>query len=1007
MTRTLPLGLLIGTRSRVARTTLALLLLSLLAGSPTPSFAQIAHDTDGREFWVAFMENWGSREDFERSDMRMYAACDSATTVRVIYSATNDTLVVRLDIPNVPVEIDVDTWFGEDSELPGVFDDGSNAITRRSFHVVADHEITLYGINIRNKSSDAYLALPDDVLTGTYLVLAWQNGLLQGEVNGIFISDFERHSEFAVIATEDGTTVRITPSVLLMGQESLKSFTVVLDRGEVYFGQARLGLELDVTGSVVQANKPVAVIAGNQRTSVPTQVGNYRDHLVEQMPPIQAWGTTAVLTPHFTIDPRSPYQAEARILAAFDSTTVQIVDGVNGSTRTVLLSAGSFYRLSPLVATFVRADKPILAAQYEHSVGSNNFEGPTYGDPFMMIIPPPEQYDTAYAFQSVIHPEFIAHYINIIIPSGSEGSLRIDGRPLLNARFVPVVGTPYVYAQVEVSAGSHYIRAGDRFGLCVYGFGDATSYGYIGGSLFRELVVDFERPTMVIDDGCPLINGTTFERGLTDSGIDSLFTTDETHNMLVTIDDFIAGADSVAWSARLIDPYRDGVVALKSVDRAGRSTTIEKKIPGFTVETVGMLGGAPVETSVVSFNGTESCQEIELVNYGGFSQTIDQIGIMPDTVAGFRIDTDLPIVLLPGERKTITVCFTAVPESSTTLTLGVGNGCAVRTVSSIVVAAVIDTLAPEIGLARGSCGTGSEITIVEEDRPHLGVATITIDTIRNGRATILPTPLPAQQASIRLEPIDFREDLTVQATIRDRAGNEVVVRDTIGGFTLAVHEVAESEQLAIRLDAEWTGDALQLLKTRCDSLTLVNYGSRELLINRAFMFGNAEFSIPPSQLPFYLAPGSSIRFAVCLQGREAGDQIDTLWLEDGCGRWESVRLKTVVTTVEGSGLDACGQLIAVQSSGGAKRTFLSTVMPNPAPPGDVAVDLGLEADERIAVDIVDLSGRKRLHVLDEDVVPAGLYRLRFPLDGLDAGSYLCVLHRADGRTISTTFVVDR
>lgn len=46
---------------------------------------------------------------------------------------------------------------------------------------------------------------------------------------------------------------------------------------------------------------------------------------------------------------------------------------------------------------------------------------------------------------------------------------------------IPVPNTIFSYAQIKVSPGSHYITADEPLGLMVYGYGQAISYGYLGG----------------------------------------------------------------------------------------------------------------------------------------------------------------------------------------------------------------------------------------------------------------------------------------------------------------------------------------------------------------------------------------------------------------------------------------------------------------------------------------------------------------------------------------------
>ena len=494
--------LLPATRNRTAfLPRIVLLALGLMAFGLAPlagAHAQVL-DSKGKEFWVAFMANWGSALTNETSDLRLYLSCAVPTSVTITFTGSATTKTIPLPVANRAVEVNINQLFGDIVELSDVF--GSNEITPQSLHVTCPDEISLYGANIRTKSADAFMGLPLDVLTGRYIVLAYPNGYnKQSGAPG-----YDMPSEFAVVATEDGTniTIKPAPGLIINGRPSAP-FQVSMNRGDVFFGQADLTSqqEQDVSGTEINSNKPVSVFGGNKRTSIPTRVGNFRDHLCEQLPPLDAWGKGALLTPHFKVTPQSGDTAVARILAAFPGTDVTVTRAAGPTTYS--LGPGISIEVDLTEPMSVFATQPIMVAQYEHSVnlsGSNSLFG--IGDPFMMLIPPAEQFDTAYAFQSIIHPEFKDyHYINVVIPTQASGSFLLDGNPIGGVSFQPIPGSRYVYAQVKVTQGSHYIRADSAFGLYVYGFGNANSYGYPGGMLFRKLVSDFEAPEMLAHEGC-------------------------------------------------------------------------------------------------------------------------------------------------------------------------------------------------------------------------------------------------------------------------------------------------------------------------------------------------------------------------------------------------------------------------------------------------------------------------------------------------------------------------
>lgn len=965
-------------------TWLFLFIIALAAGSGVLR-AQVPHDTKGTRFWVTFMKNDGNSSV---SDLRLYLAGDVPTKAYIIYHLMHDTVIVPLPVPRTTVEVNINTLFGNGVEL-GVGEEFSN----KGIEILADDDITVYGININSRSADAFLGLPDDVLTGRYIVLAYQNGF------SIQTGQFDEPSEFAVVGTEDGTTVKITsPAGTRVNGRPNSTFTVGLDRGEVFFGQASTNQNGDVSGTEVSSNKPVAVFGGHSRTSIPDSVGNFRDHLVEQMPPLEAWGKEAVLTPFYTITPSSPFKAQARVLAAFDNTNWSI-DGV----AQVKLMRGKpvFVPLKPCVIT---ADQPILVAEYDHSVGvswDQQDQFPKLGDPLMMLIPPSEQFDTAYAFQCVLHPEFddTAHFCNVVIPTTSTSTVKVDGATG-TWPFFPVPGSRFSYAQIRVSPGAHTINAGAPFGLYVYGYGPANSYGYNGGMLFRTLVNDFQPPEVSAADFCDSLAGVATDSHITDTGVDSLFVTQDTRNAVVTIDPFKAPKDTVHFSARLIDPFNDGIAGVKAIDSGGRSITRVMGIPGFTLQVVGSKNGAVVSMdTLISFNQKQFCREISIQNYGGYPHVIDGISVLPDTIPGLTISTQLPLTIGPGETKTIEVCYDGVDDSVIERSIAIHAGCMDRTVASMPFVGVIDTNAPELVKPPTACLDDYVVTLIDQSKFGFGVATV--DEVVNG--DLLPSTTSTE---IHIHWRDRHRDLIYQIRVSDRAGNSFVERDTLPGFTVAAVDPV-GDTLSVSTGFAWLGDSLEVNATRCDSVILTNFGSHPITIANAVLAGNWSISIPPAQLPITIAPGEWKKLEVCLARPGGGALKDTLFLSDECGTIERVPLQVPTNSFDAYALDNCHSMLQVTFSGASKRTFLMTPAPNPTSGASASVDIGLTQPDLISMAMYDANGNHALDILSGAQLQQGITRVTFDVSSLKSGAYFCRMTTAHGEHLVEKVVISR
>lgn len=963
--------------------------LCLLLAGPVVMLAQQARPpapAENVEYWVTFMESFGGRGTGGVSlpELRIYVASRKPTTVSITYQRTNRTVSYNVPTADVPVEIDVSGVFGPGSELTGQ----EQGVSQKSFHIVAADPITLYGSTVRSASADAFLGLPLNVLTGRYIVLAYPSAYnTQNQI-------YDMPSEFAIVATEDSTTIRITPPVgVSLNGQSDQTFTITLNKGDVYFAQTLYNDLEDVSGTELLADKPIAVFGGNKRAGVPNKVGTSRDYLVEQIPPLDAWGNEAIVAPLYPIAPASSANARAvvRIMAAFDNTDWSM-NGVPQGTLSKAKPVQVNITNTPLV---IKGDQPILVALYEHSV-MTGIGGPgtgEAGDPFMVIAPPKEQFDTSYTFQSIVYQEFTDHFINVVMPTAAVNSLRLDKAAVPTA-FTDIPGTAYSYAQIRVSAGSHYISAAQPFGLYVYGYGNVNSYGYLGGMLFKKLVTDFFPPEIFTAFLCHQVRGLAYDSRISDSGIDTCYTTPETANANVTIQPYKKGDDSVWYTATLTDPYQDGTVGMKVIDSAGHKRTNTTPIPGFTLRAQKMTGNAPVmlDTAYV-FDGIRYCRDVVLENYGAYPQTVTRATWSGDT-SQVSVTTPLPVVILPGQQAVLQVCVKVKNDTMFVANLTIADSCSSRLVADMPVLSQVDTLPPAVSKPT-PCTDVFNLSF--NDAKGSGIAAISVDTIGNGTITFSPplSGLPAQLVNGAITWADRRQDLVYQITVTDRRGNTTVVRDTLGGFTLlAVNKTGDT--LGARTGRVLDVDTVALNTSRCIGVRVLNYGLRPLHIDNATLRSNLSYSIPPSQFPLVIRPGDSALVQVCILGRGNQVQTDTLLLTDDCGMTESVAMAAPTASLLGIGRDGCSTTLFVNVFAPSKRTFISVPKPNPVVTGMAVVDIGLRQPETVRIDLVDSYGRNAARLVDDRALPGGLHRMQMELHGLPAGAYMLRMHTSDG-----------
>ena len=403
-------------------------------------------DSSGREFWVAFEPNF---------------AADA--TVRSLFLSSAQQAQVTVEIPGMAWRQDCIVNPGAITTvvLPsGAYASSDDGISEVGIHVTADQEITIYGLNSQALSTDGFTALPVDVLGNSYMAIAYTP-----------LVDSSCGTQFAVVATADGTNVTITPSVDAGTRLAGIPYVVTLARGEVYQLQSRgEGADCDLSGSRITADRPVAVFSGNPITDVPVRQ-DAADHLVEQLVPISVWGA------HFvTVPLGGRLKGDTfRVLAAEDGTNVEVND-----TLVATLSRSQYYEWVGASAQEISTSKPVTVAQYANSA---IFEGPgeNNGDPFMAIIPPVESSLMDYTMCTPASG-FTSHYINVWAAAGT--TVLLDGSAIPDSAFTPIGSSGYVAASKSVSAGTHTVSGNAPVGVMLYGWAWFESYGWVGGQRF-------------------------------------------------------------------------------------------------------------------------------------------------------------------------------------------------------------------------------------------------------------------------------------------------------------------------------------------------------------------------------------------------------------------------------------------------------------------------------------------------------------------------------------------
>lgn len=325
-------------------------------------------------------------------------------------------------------------------------------------------------------SNDASLLLPKTAWTGTYRVAGPASVGTGANSLGSF---------FAITAGENGTTVTLK---LPAGQSILPgggvdgttgTVTVHLDAGDVAQIAAPPGDGHDLSGTLVQGDKPIQIVSGAPCSVIGDPTVASCDHLEETVFPAETLGKRYVVAP-----PTSPHGNVVghvvRFFGNVDGTTLTYVPSApQGCPST--LAAGQIVECTGAVGQAFE-----VIGDHEFAVGTYMLSGlyqnpantnPSLGDPSQSFAVAVEQYRAKYIF---LAPEdYDENWADVIVPDGAV--VTIDDAPL-TAPVAPV-GGGYGVARHRLARGQgvHTVSATKPVGLQIVGFGAYTSYHYPGG----------------------------------------------------------------------------------------------------------------------------------------------------------------------------------------------------------------------------------------------------------------------------------------------------------------------------------------------------------------------------------------------------------------------------------------------------------------------------------------------------------------------------------------------
>jgi hypothetical protein len=189
---------------------------------------------------------------------------------------------------------------------------------------------------------------------------------------------------------------------------------------------------------------------------------------------------------------------------------------------------------------------------------------------------------------------------------------------------------------------------------------------------------------------------------------------------------------------------------------------------------------------------------------------------------------------------------------------------------------------------NGGCVASSSTTITVFPRPNTDIVSLRQTRFCVGDSALLQAPAGfiryRWSDGVQMDIGAARELVT-----RSSGAYSVELTDANGcvwtSNTINLTALDFPKQLFVLSESmEFQMDTTGLNRLTCATITLQNTDAvRTVAMTAIPMARNIEFSVPPSQLPFILPPGSTRSLTVCFSPRDLGVRRDTLYVEDSCG----------------------------------------------------------------------------------------------------------------------------
>ena len=304
-----------------------------------------------------------------------------------------------------------------------------------------------------------------------------------------------RKSHFIVIATEDSTDVKITLKTTSPGNLTYRN-TIFKDGDVIHITLNQLHtfyaylFANDMSGSLIESNKPVTVLSGADCVDIPKDAGGGCNMIESQMTPVSQWGRL------YIVPPLHQARCHVRLFAYYNDSQISVSAEFDFETN-VTLNKGEFWETtiysSQAQPIIISSNKDVNVVLYGASAGESDGHK---SNPFMLVVPEVNQYSTSTApfptltyGESLKNERLFQNFATIVLKKTSIYQLHYNGISPQIIQNYSVLNDYSVVVIALKNVTTHTISTVNTstpipMAVLVYGMARFESYGFVAGFKF-------------------------------------------------------------------------------------------------------------------------------------------------------------------------------------------------------------------------------------------------------------------------------------------------------------------------------------------------------------------------------------------------------------------------------------------------------------------------------------------------------------------------------------------